>query len=205
MTIMTIMTIKPGAIGNGLRRLLPRRFNREADGASDGDGVAAFGQSSLNYAWAAGFAWAVSLSFIVVEFLPFAWWHPYCDNMDDGPGYFAYGLPFPFRAFSGVSSLEYNFLPLVYLLDLVLMTALFLPTTIRVARKVRAMSRIGAYSLATVGTLLVAVLVWINAWAISDHWVIPSQTLDSTGDKYFSYGPWVVKRASGHHACDDYH
>ena len=154
--------------------------------------------------WAAGLAWAVSLSFILVALVPFAWWHPYCDRMDDGPGYFGYGLPFPFRAFSGVSSLEYNFLPWVYLLDLVLITALFLPKTILVARKVRAMSRLAAYSLATVGILLVAVLVWINAWAISNQLWIPSQTLDSTGDKYFSYRPWLVMRVSGHHACDDY-
>ena len=161
-------------------------------------------QSFSKSVWAAGLAWAVSLSFILVAFVPFAWWHPYCDRMDDGPGYFGYGLPFPFRAFSGVSSLEYNFLPSVYLLDLVLMMALFLPKTILVARKVRAMSRFGAYSLATVGTLLVVVLVWINAWAISNHWVIPSQALDSTGDKYFSYRPWIVMRVSGHHACDDH-
>jgi hypothetical protein len=160
-------------------------------------------QPIVRVAWAAGLAWAVSLSFIFVEFIPFAWWHPYCDRMDDGPGYFGYGLPFPFRAFSGVSSLEYNFLPFVYLLDLVLITALLLPRTVVVARKVEAMSRIGAYSLATVGTLLVVVLVWINAWAISDHWVIPSQALDSTGDKYSSYRPWIVMRGSGHHACDD--
>jgi len=153
--------------------------------------------------WAAGFAWAVSLSFIFVELVPFTWWHPYCDRMDDGPGYFAYGLPFPFRAFSGVSSLEYNFLPFVYLLDLVLMMALLLPRTIFVARKVRAISRVGGYSLATVGTLLVVVLVWINALAISSNWVIPSQTLDSVGDKYFSYRPWVVMRVLGHHPCDD--
>jgi hypothetical protein len=79
--------------------------------------VAGSRQPSSKSAQAAGFAWAVSLGFIVVEFVPFAWWHPYCDRMDDGPGYFAYGLPFPFRAFSGVSSLEYNFLPFVYLLD----------------------------------------------------------------------------------------
>ena len=155
--------------------------------------------------WAAGFAWAVSLSFIFVGFVPFAWWHPYCDRVDDGPGYFAYGLPFPFRAFGGVSSLEYNFLPFAYLLDLVLMTALFLPIILVVARKVRAMSRIGAYALATVGTLLVVVVVWINAWAISIHLLIPSQTLDSIGDRYFSYRPWIVMRVSGHHACDDNH
>jgi hypothetical protein len=58
-------------------------------------------QSSSKSACAAGLAWAVSLSFIFVEFV-LAWWHPYCDRMDDGPGYFGYGLPFPFRAFSGV-------------------------------------------------------------------------------------------------------
>jgi hypothetical protein len=167
--------------------------------------MAGSGQSSSKSAWVASFVWAVSLSFIFVEFVPFAWWHPYCDRMDDGPGYFAYGLPFPFRAFSGVSSLEYNFLPFVYVLDLVLMTALFLRAAIPVARKVRAMSRFAAYSLATVGTLLFVVLVWINAQAISNHWVIPSQTLDSTGDKYFSYRPWIVMRVLGrHHTCDDH-
>ena len=200
------MTIKPGAIGEGLRRRLSRRFNREADHASHvGDSVAGSRQSSSKSAWAAGLAWAVSFSFIFVEFLPFGWWHPYCDRMDDGPGYFAYGLPLPFRAFSGVSSLEYNFLPFAYLLNLVLMTALFLPTTILVARKVRAVSRIGAYSLATVGTLLVVVFVWANAWAISIHLLIPPQSLDSIGDRHFSYRPWIVMRVLGHHACDDYH
>ena len=170
----------------------------------NGIGVAGSRQSSSKSAWVAGFAWAMSLSFIFVEFVPFAWWHPYCDRMDDGPGYFGYGLPFPFRAFSGVSSLEHNFLPFVYLLDLVVMMALLLPKTVLVARKTRAMSRIGAYSLAMVGALLVVVLVWINAWAILSNGVIPSQTLDSTGDKYFSYRPWVLMRVLGHHACDDY-
>src|SRR5262249_17008174 len=109
-----------------------------------------------------------------------------------------------FRAFGGVSSLEYDFLPFAYLLDLVLMTVLFLPATLFVARKVRAMSRIGACALATVGTLLVVALVWINAWAISIHLLIPSQTLNSS-DKYFWYRPWIVMRALGHRACDDYH
>ena len=63
----------------------------------------------------------------------------------------------------------------------------------------------GALSSLARESLLVVVLVWINAWAISNHWVIPSQTLDSVGDKYFSYRPWVWMRVSGHHACDDYH
>jgi len=171
------------------------------DVGDNGNGGAGPRRSASKSWWAAGLAWAVWLSFIFVEFVPLAWWHPYCDRMDDGPGYFGYGLPFPFRAFSGVSSLEYNFLPFVYLLDLVLMMVLFLPKTILMARKVREMSRIGAYWLATVGALLVVILAWINALAISSNWVIPSQTLDSVGDKYFSYRPWVAMRLLSRVKC----
>jgi hypothetical protein len=103
--------------------------------------------------------------------------------MDDGPGYFGYGLPFPFRAFSGVSSLEYNFLPFVYLLDLVLMTALFLPKTILVARKVRACQG-RCIPLATVGTLLVGALFDQRVGDI-EPLGYPVTGADSTGDKYF--------------------
>ena len=59
--------------------------------------------------------------------LALQWWHPYCDNPADGPGYWAFGFPLPNAEPSGVSSLQYDVLMPLYLLDLVILAVPIFP------------------------------------------------------------------------------
>jgi hypothetical protein len=42
------------------------------------------------------------------------WSYPYCLSPVDGPASAVFGMPFPYISWTGVSSLEYEFMPLVY-------------------------------------------------------------------------------------------
>ncbi len=46
------------------------------------------------------------------------WSTPYCNDPRDGPSYAAYGFPFPYERFSGVSSLHFDFAPHIFWLDM---------------------------------------------------------------------------------------
>ena len=61
-------------------------------------------------------------SLITVE-----WTYPYCLDQTDGPAYAAQGFPLPFWMWNGVASLEYDFMPHVYVLNAVILFLLFYP------------------------------------------------------------------------------
>ena len=55
------------------------------------------------------------------------WTYPYCFDPSDGPAYIAQGMPLPYLMWNGVASLEHNFMPHVYVLDLVLIGLVLFP------------------------------------------------------------------------------
>ena len=55
------------------------------------------------------------------------WTYPYCLDRSDGPAYAAQGMPLPYWMWNGVSSMEHDFVPQVYLLNIVLLGLLFFP------------------------------------------------------------------------------
>ena len=57
------------------------------------------------------------------------WSFPYCSSQEDGPAAAVFGMPFPYIQWSGVSSLEYDFIPLVYVLNVLALLALAWPLT----------------------------------------------------------------------------
>jgi hypothetical protein len=61
-------------------------------------------------------------SIITVE-----WTYPYCLGPTDGSAYAAQGWPLPYWMWNGVASLEHDFLPHVYLLNVLLISLLLFP------------------------------------------------------------------------------
>ena len=55
------------------------------------------------------------------------WSFPYCSSQEDGPAAAVFGMPFPYIRWGGVSSLEYDFMPLVYVFNALVPLAIFWP------------------------------------------------------------------------------
>jgi hypothetical protein len=55
------------------------------------------------------------------------WSFPYCTTQQDGPAAAVFGMPLPYIRWGGVSSLEYDFMPLAYAFNTLILLALFWP------------------------------------------------------------------------------
>ena len=55
------------------------------------------------------------------------WTYPYCLDRSDGPAYAAHGMPLPYLMWPGSVSLEHDFMPHVYILNILLLCLLMFP------------------------------------------------------------------------------
>jgi hypothetical protein len=142
--------------------------------------------------WAAAFAILWTLTPVL------RWWHPYCDHQADGPGYFAWGFPLPWSEPTGVSSLEFTWQPLALVLDLVLVwIPLFLLFRWLIGRLFRGKAVRLRLAAVMGGVLFLVMVAWIGLWLAQSG--IASWRLGAEG--YFSYRPYPLAAAHGHHAC----
>jgi hypothetical protein len=128
---------------------------------------------------------ALGIVMCLQSFYTIEWSFPYCSSQADGPASAAFGMPLPYIQWSGVSSLEYDFLPLVYILNVLLLLMLAWPITSLLLRKLpekRSSIRTGlglvGIALAFLVTAGVVLLVSIGAWR-------PTSSLTRKG--YYSY------------------
>jgi hypothetical protein len=95
------------------------------------------------------------------------WSFPYCNRQEDGPASAVFGLPFPYERWSGATSLQYEFMPHLYALNLVLWLCLAWPL-FRVLTRTRAVHRL---RLVIVGALLcAAIVVWKTLVLVEGAW-----------------------------------
>ena len=128
---------------------------------------------------------ALGIVMCLQSVLTIEWSFPYCSSLADGPASAVFGMPLPYIQYSGVSSLEYDFMPLMYVLDLLLLLAITWPITARVLRKVpeerrRIRIALGVTGLA-VASLITATVVFfmsIGSWR-------PIRSLTAVG--YYRY------------------
>jgi hypothetical protein len=98
--------------------------------------------------------WTAALVLGANSVFPLEWSHPYCNNPTDGPAWAAYGLPLPYRQFSGVSSLTFNIMPDVLLLNVALLAALAYPFARMADRRLARAGRVTSAVTAIPGILL---------------------------------------------------
>jgi len=91
----------------------------------------------------------------VENFISIEWSFPYCNRQEDGPASAVFGMPFPYERWSGATSLQYEFVPHLYALNLLVWFCVAWPL-------VRVLSRLlrGRPLRVTGGVLLTVVVAW---------------------------------------------
>jgi hypothetical protein len=148
--------------------------------------------------------WAIATAIIIEAFCSISWWHPYCNTQADGPGYAAFGLPFPFAQPTGISSETYSFLPHIYALNIALLTAVAYPAFRVMLRSIADWSRLIGRIFALSGLAIFAIVTSFAVLAGLENFIsYRSLTLDSVAwsDKYFSYRPSALAIRRGSKPC----
>ena len=147
-------------------------------------------------------AWAISAAVAVNLFVPLRWWHPYCHDQADGPGYAAIGLPLPYAEPTGASSMEYFFMPHVYLLDVLLLAGLAHLLTAKRAATLR-LSREQVSRMITVGgSVTFLVVIGLQAMTFTTDWW-PVMSIADKPDRYLDYRPMFLVDPAADHACSE--
>lgn len=76
--------------------------------------------------WRASALFAAGVVMAVERFLTVEWTFPYCNDPQDGPASAVFGAPIPYERFSGFS-LEYDFVPHFYVLNIIVLAGIALP------------------------------------------------------------------------------
>ncbi len=145
---------------------------------------------------------AVGLVFWLEAFFTVEWSSPYCTSQEDGPTFAAFGLPFPYMRFTGVSSLEYLFMPQVYLLNIILLSAISFPC-IRwaFARFSLAIQSRHLFLIGTVGLLLLLSRVMVIGFLLTAGLLRPTPSIGSGHEPYTDFRPVGFSLQDGHYQC----
>ena len=71
------------------------------------------------------------------EIFTVEWSSPYCSNPVDGPLSAVYGMPLPYIRWSGVSSMEYFWMPSIFVLNIAILFAIVYPIISRLVSEAR--------------------------------------------------------------------
>lgn len=66
------------------------------------------------------------------------WSFPYCSSQEDGPASAVFGMPLPYIRWTGVSSLEYIFMPSIFIVNLLILFVIASPFIFWAVKKVAA-------------------------------------------------------------------
>ena len=135
-------------------------------------------------------------------FFTLEWSSPYCTSQEDGPAYAAFGLPFPYLKYTGVSSLEYLFMPLAYLLNLALLSAILFPCLHwTLARISKVIQKKYLFILGIVGLLLLLSRVIVIGFLLNAGLLRPTLSIGSAHEPYTDFRPVGLGLQDGHYPC----
>ena len=130
------------------------------------------------------------------------WSTPYCMSQEDGPGYAAFGMPLPYRQFGGASSLEYEFMPHIYLLNLIILCAIAFPLVRWAIKWLSAMTHARwQFVVGVTGIALLATRVALLVLAISIKMLNPTNSIGSPHEPYVDFRPVGFCLNDGHYDC----
>ncbi len=114
------------------------------------------------------------------------WSFPYCSNQVDGPASAVFGMPLPYIRWSEVSSLEYVYMPLILIVNVLIISAIAFPLIAWVVKKVASPEQTMRRNvMSVVGlVLLVSICAWNFFLVRSGLYKIPTATI---GDAYGTY------------------
>jgi|SRR5579884_1426790 len=115
---------------------------------------------------------------LLQSFFTIEWSFPYCSSQVDGAASAVFGMPLPDIQWSGVSSMEYKFMPLVYVVNILLLFAILRPITNLLLQRLpnkRSGIRAGlgltgltiTFLVAAGVVLLISIGAWRPTWSVS--------------------------------------
>src|SRR4051794_18181766 len=69
------------------------------------------------------------------------WSFPYCSSQEDGPASAVFGMPLPYIRWTGVSSMEYEFMPSILIVNIVILSAVAFPFVSWAVKKIASPNR----------------------------------------------------------------
>lgn len=114
------------------------------------------------------------------------WTYTYCLSQTDGPAYAAYGMPLPYWMRNGVVSLEHDFMPLAYILNVIVLCLLMFPAVRRILKYgIFSRSKWLRKALGIVGGLMLLSHIALTGLLVSSGFYRPQKSLGLEG--YYRY------------------
>jgi hypothetical protein len=148
------------------------------------------------------FLLALGAAMCLEQLYTIEWTFPYCASQQDGPAAAVFGMPFPDIQWGGASSLEYDFMPLVYTLNVLALLVLVWPLTRLLlrsfgVRRSGIRTTLGAIGLAIALVMLAGIATLIGVGALR-----PTAAIRLYGqDTYFDLRPLRFRINDLHYAC----
>lgn len=131
------------------------------------------------------------------------WSFPYCSSQEDGPASAVFGMPFPYIRWAGVSSMEYELMPSILIVNIVILFAIAFPFVSWAVKKVASseqgrrrsmLSLAGVFLLLSIGART-ALLVQFGIYKI------PVSTIASSYETYSEFRPVRFTFKNLHYDC----
>jgi hypothetical protein len=140
---------------------------------------------------------AVGLVAAVEVVIKLEWSSPACNDPQDGPVSAVFGAPLPYERFSGGHSMHYYFVPHLYLLNLLFLSAIAWPLVLHVGgRAARRWPQLTRGGMALAGALLCAAVNSLHVFEMAMEEWSPVMSLAQTPDET-SYEPYRGLRPVG--------
>jgi hypothetical protein len=134
---------------------------------------------------------SVLIAILLQHILSLEWSRPICQSLGEGDSS-AFGFPFPYTKWSGVSSLEFNIMPHMYLANVLILSMLVFVPTRNIFSKYLPVEKLPLRTIVGAVSLTIAILFFCaNVFLLFDGTMFSS--VQSIGDKtygtYFDYRP----------------
>lgn len=133
-------------------------------------------------------------------FYTIEWSSSYCANQSDGPTSAAFGIPFPYWHFGGSSSLEYDFMPQIYILNIVVLWVILFPL-IRWIINFLVTNKKYKTILGFIGLSMIfcraALFIFLLFIGVNN----PTLTIGDSSEPYFDFRPVKFISSDGHYDC----
>jgi hypothetical protein len=131
------------------------------------------------------------------------WSFPYCSKQEDGPASAVFGMPLPYIRHSGVSSLEYFYMPSILILNLLILFVIAFPLVSWAVKRVASPDQTRRRSVMSVVGLVL--LLSIGSWNIflmqSGIYKISVSTIASGYETYSEFRPVRFSFKDLHYDC----
>lgn len=132
------------------------------------------------------------------------WSFPYCSRQVDGPASAVFGMPLPYIRYSEVSSLEYFYMPSVFIINILILFLIASPLVAWIVKKVASPEQVRRRRVMSVAgiVLVISIIAW-NAFLVqSGFYKVAVVTIgDTPYGTYTQFRPIRFSFKNLHYDC----